>query len=38
MVGGAAALMFDYDGQTYDNFTPAPPAQRKFAVHALVSF
>ncbi len=33
-----AALMFDYDGQTFENFTPELPAQRKLAVHALVTF
>lgn len=34
----SSALMLDYDGQTFDNFTPAPPAQRKIALHALVNF
>jgi hypothetical protein len=34
----SAALMLDYDGQTFDNFTPALPAQKRIAVHALVSF
>jgi hypothetical protein len=34
----SSALMFDYDGQSFDNFTPAPPAQKRLAVHALVNF
>ena len=34
----SSALLIDYDGQTFDNFTPAQPAQRKIAVHALVNF
>jgi hypothetical protein len=34
----SAALLLDYDGQTFDNFTPALPAQKKIALHALVSF
>jgi hypothetical protein len=34
----SSALLFDYDGQTFDNYTPAQPAQRKIAVHALVNF
>jgi hypothetical protein len=34
----STALMLDYDGQTFDNFTPAPPAQKRIALHALVSF
>ena len=34
----AAALLLDYDGQTFDDFTPALPAQKKTAVHALISF
>jgi hypothetical protein len=34
----STALLLDYDGQTFDNFTPALPAQKKIAVHALVSF
>ena len=33
----STALMLDYDGQTFDNFTPAP-AQKRIALHALVSF
>ena len=31
----SSALMFDYDGQSFDNFTPASPAQKRLAVHAL---
>jgi hypothetical protein len=31
-------LMVDYDGQTFDNFAPALPAQKKIAVHAQVNF
>ena len=34
----SSALMLDYDGQTFDNFAPALPVQRKLAVHALVNF
>lgn len=34
----SAALMFDYDGQTFQNFSPPLPAQRRLAVHALVNF
>ncbi len=34
----SSALLLDYDGQTFDNFTPAQAAQRKIAVHALVNF
>jgi hypothetical protein len=33
-----SALLLDYDGQTFDNFTPAQPAQKKIAVHALINF
>ena len=33
-----SALLFDYDGQTFDNFTPAQPMQRRIALHALVNF
>jgi hypothetical protein len=33
-----SALLLDYDGQTFDNFTPAQPAQKKIAVHALFNF
>jgi len=34
----STAFLLDYDGQTFRNLTPAPPAQRKIAVHALVTF
>jgi hypothetical protein len=32
------ALMLDYDGQTFHNFTPGQPAQKKIAVHALFNY
>jgi hypothetical protein len=34
----SSALLFDVDSVTFDGFSPAPPTQRKFALHALVSF
>jgi hypothetical protein len=34
----SSALMLDYDGQTFDNFTTAMPAQKRIGVHALVNF
>jgi hypothetical protein len=34
----SAALLLDYDGQTFDNFTPALPKQSKVAIHGLISF
>jgi hypothetical protein len=34
----SAAMMLDYDGQTFDNFTPALPKQSKVAIHGLISF
>ena len=34
----SAALLLDYDGQTFHDFTPAQPAQKKIAVHGLVNF
>jgi len=34
----STALLLDYDGQTFNNFTPAQPAQKKIAVHGLVNF
>ena len=34
----SSALLFDVDSTTFDGFAPAPPTQRKFALHALVSF
>jgi hypothetical protein len=33
-----SALLLDYDGQTFDNFTPAQPAQKRIALHGLVNF
>jgi hypothetical protein len=33
-----SALMLDYDGQTFQGFTPGQPAQKKIALHALVNF
>jgi hypothetical protein len=33
-----SALLLDYDGQTFSNFVPAQPAQKKIAVHALINF
>ena len=34
----SSALMLDYDGQTFKNFVTAPPAQKRIALHALISF
>jgi hypothetical protein len=34
----SSAMMLDYDGQTFDNFTPALPKQSRLAVHGLISF
>jgi Phosphate-selective porin O and P len=34
----SAALLLDYDGQTFDGFTPGLPSQKRIAVHGLVSF
>ena len=34
----SAALLFDVDNATFDNFTPAQPAQKRIAVHGLVNF
>ncbi len=31
-------LMVDYDGQTFDNFNPGLPSQKKIAVHGQVNF
>ena len=36
--GVSSALMLDYDGQTFVSVTPAQPAQKRIAVHALISF
>jgi hypothetical protein len=33
-----SSLLLDYDGQTFSNFVPSQPAQKKIAVHALVNF
>lgn len=33
-----SALLVDYDGQTFSNFVPSQPAQKKIALHALVNF
>ena len=34
----STSLMLDYDGQTFNSFTPAQPAQKRIAVHGLVNF
>lgn len=34
----ATALMFDVDNVTFEGFTSPQPTQRKYAVHAMVSF
>lgn len=36
--GVSSAFMIDYDGQTFDNFTPQPKDQRRIAVHGLINF
>ncbi len=33
-----SALLFDYDGATFDEFVPARPKEQRFAVHALYQF
>jgi hypothetical protein len=33
-----SALLFDYDGATFDESLPARPKEQKFAVHALYQF
>jgi hypothetical protein len=33
-----SALLFDYDGATFDEFLPARPKEQRFAVHALYQF
>ena len=33
-----SALLFDYDGQTFDNFAPAVSKQSRIAVHGLINF
>jgi hypothetical protein len=34
----SSAILLDYDGQTFDNFTPSLPKQTKVAIHGLISF
>jgi hypothetical protein len=34
----SSALMLDYDGQTFDNFTPSQSKQSRVAIHGLISF
>jgi hypothetical protein len=34
----STALLFDVDNTTFDGFSPTQPTQRKFALHALLSF
>jgi hypothetical protein len=34
----STAFLLDYDGQTFDNYAVAQPAQKKIALHALVNF
>jgi hypothetical protein len=34
----SSALMLDYDGQTFENFTPSQPKNSKVALHGLISF
>ncbi len=34
----SSALMLDYDGQTFNNFTAALPTQSRIAVHGLIGF
>ena len=34
----SAALMFDYDAVTFDNFAPARPNEQRLALHGLVAF
>ena len=33
-----SSLLLDYDGQTFSNFVPSQPAQKKIAIHALINF
>jgi len=33
-----SSLLLDYDGQTFSNFVPSQPAQKKIALHALINF
>ena len=34
----SSAMLLDYDGQTFDNFTPALPKQARVAIHGLINF
>ena len=34
----SSAILLDYDGQTFHDFTTPQPAQKKIAVHALINF
>jgi hypothetical protein len=34
----SSAMMLDYDGQSFHNFTPAPASQKRIAVHGLINF
>jgi hypothetical protein len=34
----STAMLLDYDGQTFDNFTPALPKQSRVAIHGLINF
>jgi hypothetical protein len=34
----STALLFDVDNATFEGFSPAPPTQRRIALHALVNF
>jgi hypothetical protein len=34
----SSSLLLDYDGQTFSNFVPVQPSQKKIALHALINF
>jgi hypothetical protein len=34
----SSAMLVDYDGQTFHNFTPTLPAQKRIALHGLINF
>ncbi len=36
--GPTAAILLDYDGQTFSNFAPSLPKQSKFGIHGLINF
>jgi hypothetical protein len=36
--GPTASILLDYDGQTFQDFPTAQPAQKKIAVHGLINF